>query len=142
MGNTTRNIGLRQAKVLCQMSHKKRLEFLSEGLPKIQESAEGYWKASLELNESPREAEVLRGYAVEEAAKVLILMDAVRSPKKLVPGYMGKIVGWFYNHLTRLIYAEAIGWRPTHIDELREYVESVRKSHSVEGTVGEFIMRI
>ena len=106
----------------------------------IHESAEGYWKVSLELDESPREAEVLRGYAVEEAAKVLILMDAVRCPKKLVSRNMGKIVGWFYNHLARLIYAEAIGWRPTHIDELRKYVESVRKSHSVEGAVGEFIM--
>ena len=122
------------------MSHEKRLKFLSEGLPIIHESAEGYWKASLELDESPREAEVLRGYAEEEAAKVLILMDSVRCPKKLVSGYMGKIVGWFYNHLARLIYAEAIGWRPTHVDELRKYVESVRKSHSVEGAVGEFIM--
>ena len=139
MGSKTPNIGLRQARAMCQMSYDKRLDFLAEGLPLIYESAEGYWAASLKLRGSPREAEVLSCHAVEEAAKVLILMDAVRCPKKLVSRHIGKIVGWFYNHLARLIYAEAIGWRPTHLNELREYVRPLRQSHFVEGSVGEFI---
>ena len=140
MGNKHHNIGLKQATELCRMGHKKRLKFLAEGLPVIQESAEGYWKASLQLREFPREAEVLSGYAVEEAAKILVLLDAVRCPKRLVPKHIGKIVGWFYNHLARLIYAEATGWRPTDVTELRTYVEELRKSHSVEGVVGEVIL--
>lgn len=139
MENETRNIGLKQAKVLCQLPHQKRLNFFAKGLPIIQESADGYWKASLQLRGFPREAEVLRGHAVEEAAKALILIDAARCPKKLVSQHMGKIVGWFYDHLARLIYAEVIGWRPSHITELREYVRPLRESHSVEGEVGEFI---
>ena len=139
MGNKIRNIGLRQAKVLCQMPHEKRLNFLADGLPVIHESAEGYWKASLQLRKFPREAEVLSGHAVEEAAKILILMDAVRCPKKLISEHIGKIVGWFYDHLARLIYAEVIGWRPTHITELRKYVRPLRLSHSVDGEIGEFI---
>ena len=139
MESEFRNIGLKQAKVLCQMSHDKRLKFLANGLPIIQDSADGYWKASLQLKGFPREAEVLRGHAVEEAAKALILMDAARCPKKLVSQHMGKIVGWFYDYLARLIYAEVIGWRPSHTTELREYVKPLRESHSVEGEVGEFI---
>ena len=121
------------------MTYEKRIAFLAEGLPVIHESAERYWRASLQLRTFPREAEVLSGHAIEEAAKILILMDAVRCPKKLVSRYIGKIVGWFYDHLARLIYAEAIGWRPTHLTELREYVGPLRQSHSLEGEVGEFI---
>ena len=67
-------------------------------------------------------------------------MDAVRCPKKLVSRHIGKIVGWFYNHLARLIYAETIGMRPTHLNELREYVRPHRESHFVEGAVGEHIL--
>ena len=48
MENETRNIGLKQAKVLCQLPHQKRLNFFAKGLPIIQESADGYWKASLQ----------------------------------------------------------------------------------------------
>ena len=139
MEHEVRNIGLRQAKVLCRMSYDERLKFLAEGLPIIQESADGYWKASLQLKEFPREAEVLRGHAVEEAAKALIVLDAVRCPRKLISQNMGKIVGWFYDHLARLIYVEVIGWRPSHVMELRENVRPLRESHSVEGEVGEFI---
>ena len=93
MENETRNIGLKQAKVLCQLPHQKRLTFFAKGLPIIQESADGYWKASLQLRGFPREAEVLRGHAVEEAAKALILIDAARCPKKLVSQHMGKNCG-------------------------------------------------
>ena len=43
MGSKSPNIGLRQARAMCQMSYDKRLAFLAEGLPVIHESAEGYW---------------------------------------------------------------------------------------------------
>jgi hypothetical protein len=59
-----------------------------------------------------REAKVLEGFAKEEAAKILILMDAVRCPPKLVASKLNRIVGWFYDHLARLIYAEAVSWKP------------------------------
>jgi hypothetical protein len=73
-------IGLRQAKRLCQLNHRRRLEFLAAGLPIILQSVQGFWQSSQQLRESHgREAKVLEGFAKEEAAKILILMDAVRS---------------------------------------------------------------
>ena len=56
---------------------------------------------------------MLEGYAKEEAAKILILVDAVRCPPKLIASKLNRIVGWFYDHLARLIYAEAATGRPT-----------------------------
>jgi len=134
------DIGLRQARVLCRMSHERRLAFLAEGLPIILASAQGFWQAAGRLEDSPREAEVLGGFAEEEAAKILILMDAVRCPASLVPSKMGKIVRWFYDHLARLIYADAVTWRPMDVTQLREYVDRHRATHYVEGFVGEYIM--
>ena len=122
------------------MQHDKRLEFISAGLPLILDNAHRFWQASLQLKDKPREAGVLQGYAEEEAAKILILMDAVRCPSNLISTRMGHIASWFYNHLARLIYAEAVLWRPMNVLQLREYVDEYRKSHSLEGYVGEYIV--
>lgn len=46
---------------------------------------------------------------------------------------------WFYDHLARLIYVEAQSWRPTNVAMLQRYVDDQRKSHYVEGDVGEYI---
>lgn len=134
------NIGLRQAWRLCQLPHRDRLALIADGLPIILESARGFWSASLQLKDRPREAEVLSGFAREEAAKVLILLDMVRCPPSLVPSKAGAIIGWFYDHLARLIYAKAASWKPMHVTQLQEYVNSERKAHYLEGYVGEYIV--
>ena len=133
-------IGLGQARLLCQMAAAERLAFIAEGLPIILASALGFWEASRQLSDRPREANVLEGFATEEAAKILILMDAVRCPPKILPGKLGTIVSCFYDHLARLIYAEAVPWHPMNVAQLRDYVASKRKVHYVDGYVGEFIM--
>jgi hypothetical protein len=133
-------IGLRQARLLCQMAADERLAFIAEGLPVILASAQGFWEGSRQLSDRPREASVLKGFATEEAAKILILMDAVRCPPTILPSKLGTIVGWFYNHLARLIYADAAAWHPKHIAQLRDWVASDRKAHYVEGNFGEFIV--
>ncbi len=66
------------------MSAAGRLAFISEGLPIIHTSVMNSWSASAELREKPREARVLAGFAKEEAAKVLTLLDVVRCPQKRV----------------------------------------------------------
>lgn len=135
------NIGLRQAKRLCQIAHADRLDNLAKGLPIILSSAWSLWRSSRKLEKkAPREAAVLRVLAEEEAAKALVLMDAVRCPTRLVASRIGNIVGWLYDHLTRLIYAEAASWRPTNVLQLREYVDQQRKTHYLEGYAGEYIM--
>lgn len=134
-------IGLRQARQLCQMSESKRLAFFAEGLPIILRSAQGFWNAAQHLKDSsPRESAVLVGLAEEEAAKILILMDAVRCPPKLVAGKLNVLIGWFYDHLARLIYAEAADMRPSDLADLRRYVYHYRRTHSLEGHAGEYIM--
>lgn len=92
-------IGQRQASRICQMSAADRFTFLAEGLPIIHASSKGFWSGSVELRTMPREAEVLAGFAKEEAAKILILMDVVRCPDKLVASKLSMLIGRFYGHL-------------------------------------------
>ncbi|TAI59686.1 hypothetical protein CWO89_44920 [Bradyrhizobium sp. Leo170] len=73
------------------MSATDRLAFIAEGLPIIHASAKGFWSGSVELRGKPREAEVLAGFAKEEAAKILILLDIVRCPEKRISG---KVTNW------------------------------------------------
>lgn len=86
------NSGLRQATRLCQMRYDDRLTFLAEGLPIILKSSRGFWAASQQIKEISREADVLKNHAEEEAAKILIIMDMVRCPKKLCASKMGAMV--------------------------------------------------
>jgi hypothetical protein len=134
------NIGMKQAQRLAQLSPKQRLAFLAEGLPLIRDSALGFWLAARALTNHPREREVVEGFGEEEAAKGLILMDIVRCPPALLPERMGPMLGWFYNHLARLIYAKAASWKPMHARQLQEYVDSSRKAHDLDGYAGEYIV--
>lgn len=136
-----KKIGLGQAKRLCQMAHDDRLEFIAKGLPIVLASAQSLWRASRRLgNEMTRETGVLRGFAEEESAKALILMDAVRCPRHRAPSRLGTIVGWFYSHLARLIYAESVLFRPVNVGELQEVVDLSRKDYFLEGIAGEAIL--
>lgn len=134
------DVGLRQARRLCQLPERKRLPFIAEGLPVILDSADGFWMAAQQLTEHHREAKVLKCFAEEEAAKVLILMDVARCPRKLVASKLSKMIGWFYDHLAPLIYAEAVVWKPMDLAQLRDYVDQQRRGHYVDGYAGEFIM--
>ena len=130
------NLGLKQAtRALCGMSYQDRLEFIAQGLPILLESAQGCWKASCVLALSDggwewgREALMLQGHASEEAAKALILLDAVRCPEKLIGSKIGKLCRWWYSHLARLIYANAVSWRVNDVRELIDAVDSHRKAY-------------
>ena len=123
MATKTPKVGLSQAHRLCQMPQSERLAFIADGLPIMLASARGFWQAAKQLDGQVREAVVLARHSEEEAAKVLILMDIVRCPKRLVSSKIGSMVKWFYCHLTRLIYAEAVSWKPNDVTELRRYVD-------------------
>lgn len=134
------DIGLRKGAMMCNMAAEARLAFIAEGLPIIFESAVSLIGASQALEGHAREAAILEGHAEEECAKLLILIDIVRCPPKLIAGRLGPMMHWFYNHLARLIYAEAQHWKPTNAEELQRYIDSDRKSHYLEGEYGEYIM--
>jgi hypothetical protein len=133
-------IGFKQAFQIGQMPAKQRLDFIAEGLPIIHESAKSLIAASRALTDFPREAEILEGHAIEECAKLLILVDLVRCPPKRAPARIGAMVKWFYSHLARLIYAEAQMWKPVSFEQLQEYVDHHRPTHYLEGDYSEYIM--
>jgi len=134
------HIGLRNAWVLCRMTHGERIALIAEGLPVLLASAQGFWSAAESLRDRPREAEVLEGFADEEAAKILILIDILRCPKRLAAARVGPMVTWFYSHLARLLYSEAQSWSVGHAKELQGYLNQQRRGHYIEGYAGEYIM--
>jgi hypothetical protein len=137
---TNVKIGLKRGRQIAQMENIKRLKFIAEGLPRILASSKGYWEAKVKLEKFPREADVLEGLAKEEAAKVLILMDIVRCPANLLGEMTGKLMRWFYDHRSRLIYANAAHWCAPSLIQLREYIEPELKSHYLEGDYNEYIL--
>ena len=134
-------IGQRQARALCNMPQTARLDLIAEGLPLILASSQSFWSGACALRTNPREATVLEGFAEEEAAKALILLDVARCPPSQISGRIGRIISKiFYDHLARLIYAKAQSWKPQNLMQLQEYVDSERKAHYIEGDFGEYIM--
>jgi hypothetical protein len=81
----------------------------------------------------------LHGFSEEQAAKGLILIDMPRCPKKSLSAQMGKMTGWFYNHLARLMYVEACHVKPMHVGQLQQYIDHSRRAHYVDGDYGEYI---
>src|SRR5713101_5680762 len=131
--NRAADIGLGQARQICSMPAKRRFEFIAEGLPTIFRSAQSLIKASQTLSDFSREAEILEGHAQEECAKILILIDVVRCPPKRIASRIGPMMKWFYDHLARLIYADAQSWNAGSMVQLQAYVDEERKSHYLEG---------
>jgi len=142
MPTTTKvkQIGFKQAAQIANMAGEARLAFIAEGLPIIFESAKSLMAASRALEAFPRERTILEGHAVEECAKILILVDLVRCPPKRSAALAGTMMKWFYSHLARIIYADAQSWKPVSIDQLQEYVDNERPTHYLEGNFGEYIM--
>ena len=78
---------------------------------------------------------MLRGIAEEEAAKYLILVDAIRCERTSL-GFSQQL-GRFYEHLARGIYATtSVGQWPTFGD-LRGYVDEARKELLLDGPQGD-----
>ncbi len=65
-------------------------------------------------------------------------MDIARCPKKIVSNRIGPMVRWFYDHLARMIYADAASWHATSVAQLRGYVANDRQAHYLEGDYGRY----
>ena len=134
------DIGMKRGRVLSNLPQAKQLDVIAEGLPILMKSAGDLLAASRALGEHHRAATILEGHAMEEIAKILILFDIVRCPPQLRPSRIGPMMAWFYDHLARLIYIDAQDWKPVNAKQLQEYVDDHRKSHYLEGALGEYIM--
>jgi AbiV family abortive infection protein len=79
-----------------------------------------------------RSAEILTALAEEEAAKVAILMDAVRAPRNLLGGQLGR----FNSHVAKGLYAKAYEWRTWTVGELLGYLNHERQELYLDGPNG------
>jgi hypothetical protein len=86
------NIGLKQGKALANLTSSKQLDLIAEGLPVLMNSARELLEASRLLNGKDRAANILEGLAIEEIAKILILIDIVRCPSKIRSSRIGPIL--------------------------------------------------
>lgn len=133
------HVGLKQAYAMNGMSYDKRIDFIAIGLPLILEHSQKLFSDAQLLSSSPSSAAILVNGAKEEAAKILILMDIIRCPKKRIARDISKLNKWFYDHLARLIYAEISCMRPQDIPQLKDYSRIYRKTYYLDGYNGEFI---
>ena len=90
---------------------------------------------SLLLNELRRPAgsEILRLAAEEEAAKVLILVDAVRCPRIERQSDFNRQLQYFNDHLAKGIYAQYCWRYPDSFSAVREWVNRERKEYYLDG---------
>jgi AbiV family abortive infection protein len=79
-----------------------------------------------------RGSKILKAMSDEEAAKYLILMDAIRCPRKpekRLSDHLNK----FNHHLAKGIYADACAWRPVDLSEVRQHIESECQKYYLDG---------
>ncbi|MCQ8116297.1 AbiV family abortive infection protein [Methylomonas rosea] len=133
----------RAIKDLNQLADNDCYREISQGLDAIYENC-------IELNRSYRflvEAEHFRASRVlklvlkEEAAKYLILVDALRCPRKNKIEFARQL-GKFNDHLAKGLYAELCNWKPDTYSRLCEYIENSLDSLYLDGPNGvDFIFR-
>ena len=125
---------VRAIKDLCQLADSEFFETTAVGLRLIVENVSRLWQGAAALGKTRQShpARALAMVAEEEAAKVLILIDAVRCPKQ-PPERLSRQLGYFHDHLAKGIYARACGTRPATFAQLREYVNMERASFYLDG---------
>ena len=75
--------------------------------------------------------DILMSVACEEAAKSLILLDAVRCPRQ--SKNFSHQLRRFNNHLAKGIYAKVCDWHAAHKKELCQYLEMERREFYLDG---------
>ena len=77
-------------------------------------------------------AGIIGSFAAEEAAKVLILLDAVRCPRKCEDKRKRTLLR-FYNHLAKGLYVEVCDWRVTDFQSLINAIDGQRDKYFLDG---------
>lgn len=136
----------RAIKHLANLSDPEFFKEISTGLELVHQNSTGFAEEAELLAEQKRwtGCRALKMIAEEEAAKYLILLDAVRCPRqnneqrKLLSQHLGS----FNDHLAKGIYPECCGMQLGSVDSAREYVEYLRPALYLDGPEGfEWIFR-
>lgn len=80
-------------------------------------------------------ATILSAVGEEEAAKVLILIDAVRCPRSK-SDRRTQTLKYFYDHLAKTIYAQTCNWHPANFAEVSRLIEVERDMYYLDGPTG------
>ena len=134
----------RQIKRLYDLSNDDFLSHVADGVNLAMENAHSYLHSADALAgcDPGRAVAHLRSVAEEEAAKVLILIDAVRCPRRADTNEMfSRQLGYFGNHLARGVYAWYACNNPATFEEAREIVDSALQSRYYDGEEGELEYR-
>ena len=124
----------RAIKDLCRLSDSALFEEVATGIGHVMDTVNGLDAATHELSKAGHHhpARVLGNLAEEEAAKVLILVDAVRCPRGR-QNERPRTLGYFYQHLAKGIYTDVSSWRPADFKEVMKGVDDQRRSHYLDG---------
>lgn len=124
----------RAIKSIASLSDKALFRELAEGLELIAEHVTALGEAAdtLAKTRQVRGEDAIRALQDEEAAKFLILIDAVRCPRKN-QAVRASQLGRFHDHLAKGIYVEVYEWSPASYGEVLAGVEDLRSSHYLDG---------
>lgn len=111
-------------------------------MPLLIENAQNYLNSANTLAQHApgRAVAHLRSIAEEEAAKVLILLDAVRCPQAN-GAWLSRQLKYSINHLARGVYAYYAHTSPADFAEAQDIVESAIQKCSRDGKSGELECR-
>jgi AbiV family abortive infection protein len=134
----------RAIKYLNQLADSDFFQEISKGLDAIYENCSELNK-SYELliqNNNYRASRVIRGVLIEEAAKYLILIDALRCPRKNNDKEFTRQLEKFNDHLAKGVYAELCSWKPDTYNRLCEYIAPQLDEYYLDGPNGvDFVFR-
>ncbi len=119
---------------LVQLPDAELFAEVSKGLAVIFENATRI-AASVQIlakEKQYRGAKILEAISDEEAAKYLILLDAIRCPRK-PERRLSDQLDKFNQHLAKGIYADACAWRPIDFSEVRENIVRECQQYYLDG---------
>jgi AbiV family abortive infection protein len=120
-------------KDICQLADSEFFENVSEGMGLVLNHAQKLFASAKALTTTDEPAaEVLAAVAEEEAAKYLILLDAVRCPRN-PSDRLSRQLGRFNEHLAKGLYARAYEMAPSSLGELQTYIDSYRADFYLDG---------
>jgi AbiV family abortive infection protein len=125
----------RQLDKILHLPERQRFAVMAEGMEQLAGSVATLEADAAALAESRRHqsAAVLRCFADEEAAKVLILLDVARAGWKDRKRVEDLLRRRFYQHLARGLYVRAYAGNPADLAEIRRYVDTLRTEYYLDG---------
>jgi AbiV family abortive infection protein len=124
----------RATRDLAQLADSAFCAEVAEGLALVIANARRLYASAVVLARAKHfhGARVLQALSEEEAAKHLILLDAVRCPRQ-PPARLSAQLARFNDHLAKGLYARACLLRPSTLAQLQEYLDHYREDLYLDG---------